>query len=78
MSRSPIEMMIDKACGIVYGTTPADNIEIQYDEAAAKALGEVGDAAVEWFLARSEGRMTEEVEQKLCMSSEKLYLLGWQ
>lgn len=47
MSRSPIEIMVDKACGITSGDLATTRVKTRLDH-ATEALLAVADAAVAW------------------------------
>lgn len=79
MARSPIEMMVDKACGLT-----ADDLaqpapvrrNVDHD---TEALMNVGTAAVEWLRARDKVRRAEyvELERKLVDAARILAATGW-
>lgn len=80
MARSPIEMMIDQACGVAAkdANTPVTPQSVPQDDAAvAKALESLANAAVAWHFARAEDRMTGAIERKLDGAAAKLAELGW-
>lgn len=80
MQRSPIEMMVDKACGFDANSIKQKEPRIhnqQDDEAITKALVRVGNAAAAWHLAKAEGRMTSAIARKLDGAAAKLVQLGW-
>lgn len=84
MARSPIEMMIDQACGVAAKdasapTRPATqpSAGLQDDDAVAKALESLANAAVAWHLARAEDRMTGAITRKLDGAAARLVELGW-
>ena len=82
MARSPIEMMVDQACGIAVDAsgkvTELKKPAMQDDAAVAKALERVANFAVAWHFARAENRMTSAIERKLDGAAAKLAELGWQ
>jgi hypothetical protein len=81
MARSPIEMMVDQACGIAVDAngkiSPMEKPALQDDAAVAKALERVANAAVAWHFARAEDRMTSAIARKLDGAAAKLAELGW-
>lgn len=81
MARSPIEMMVDQACGVAADAgSQKDQQEKrapQDDDAVAKVLERVANAAVAWHFARAENRMTSAIARKLDGAAAKLVELGW-
>ena len=79
MARSPIEMMVDQACGV--GTkNPMQDVKqgaMKDDTSIAKALERLADAAVVWHAARAENRMTKSISKKLDDAAAKLVASGW-
>ena len=70
-ARSPIEMMVDEACGVT-----AEDLEIDHD---AKALMDVGTAAVAWVKLRDNGTLASRVnaEEELVKAAQILAATGW-
>ncbi len=81
MARSPIEMMVDQACGIAVDAngkvSPMEKPAPQDDAAVAKALEKLANAAVAWHFARAEERMTSSIARKLDGAAVRLVELGW-
>lgn len=79
MARSPIEMLIDKACDVTAEdlALPAPKRrDVDHD---TQALMDVGTAAVEWLRARDKVRRAEyvELERKLVDAARILAATGW-
>ncbi len=78
--RSPIEMMVDKACGVT-----AEDLELQVTVAkpplqldkVTKALMRVADASMQWADARSLGHDMKRHENRLHRAVNALDALGW-
>lgn len=73
--RSPIEQMIDRACGIKPGEDAQTPKPSQDD--VALALAAVGDAAKGFVLARRRGMGIADARGVLLNATEKLIDLGW-
>lgn len=79
MARSPIEMMVDKACGMTAedlarpAPTPRDV------DADTKALMDVGNAAVAWIALRDTATLSRRVkaEEALAAAARVLAATGW-
>jgi hypothetical protein len=70
-ARTPIEKMIDDACGV---DTPDTSLTL--DERRAYRLRKTGDAAKAWYLARGPRRRAF-AEGRLRIAIKKLIDLGW-
>lgn len=79
MARSPIEMMVDKACGVtaedLARPTPKGP-DIDHD---TKALMDVGTAAVAWLNLRDNSTRGKfiEAERVLVEAAKALAAIGW-
>jgi hypothetical protein len=71
-ARSPIEMMVDKACGFDPDAPTKPPLEEE-----TKALCAVGDAAVTWFKKMSPSLCRTKEEENLFQAASKLFKLGW-
>lgn len=79
MVRSPIEMMVDKACGVTAEelVRPAPKPrDVDHD---TKALMDVGTAAVAWLKLRDSGTLARRVkaETALAEAARVLAATGW-
>ena len=74
MARSPIEMMVDRACGFDPDAPrpPKPPIDLE-----ASTLMRVGTAAVAWHAAREAGLMTHAIAHELDSAAAALAGLGW-
>jgi hypothetical protein len=79
MARSPIEMMIDKACGMTAEDLAKPAPPPRDLDADTKALMDVGTAAVQWLKMRDSGAIGPRVkaEQKLADAARVLAATGW-
>ena len=79
MARSPIEMMIDKACGITADDLARPAPKPCDVDADAKALMDVGTAAVAWLKLRDSGTLARRVkaETALAEAARVLAATGW-
>lgn len=73
--RSPIEQMVDRACGLKPGEDPQTPKPSQDD--VAIALATVGDAAKGFVLARRRGMGIADARGVLLNATERLMDLGW-
>lgn len=71
MARSPIEMMVDKACG--YDASKKESL----DEKRSKALVAVADAAVKWRKWMKKNKHASAREEELMKAVDELMRLGW-
>ena len=79
MARSPIEMMVDKACGLTAEdlARPAPKPRnVDYD---TKVLMDVGNAAAAWLKLRDSGTIARRVkaETALADAARALAATGW-
>ena len=79
MAKSPIEIMIDEACGVHTDFVPLPKPKARDVDQDAKALMDVGTAAVAWFNLRSAGTMRArvEAEETLAEAARVLAATGW-
>ena len=79
MARSPIEMMIDKACGVTQEDLAQPAPEIPTVGSSAKALMNVGDAAVAWLKLRDNSTQEKYVKAELALveATKVLAATGW-
>ena len=78
MARSPIEIMVDEACGFdPHAPKPAARIPEVSRE--AQILMNVGDAAVAWLRQRKEGTEASlrDAERLLVLCAKELAATGW-
>jgi hypothetical protein len=79
MARSPIEMMVDKACGITAEDLARPAPKPRDLDADTKALMAVGTAAVKWAKVRDSGKLAQRVkaETALFEAAKVLAATGW-
>jgi len=78
--RSPIEMMVDKACGITaedLARPPPEPRPPLDEDKVTKALLRLADAAGAWSDARSLGLNLKRYENRLQRAVTTLDALGW-
>ena len=78
--RSPIETMIDNACGVPPSWVRVEQAPakaIEPPDGATKALMHVADCAKSWAKAKSNGRKVEWHERRLERATAALVALGW-
>ena len=79
MARSPIEMMVDKACGVTAEDLMRPVPKGRDIDHNTKALMDVGAAAVAWLNLRDSGTLAKRVdaEQALVEAAKVLAETGW-
>ncbi len=79
MARSPIEMMVDNACGVTAAELARPGPNPRDVAADAKALMGVGTAAVAWLKLRDSGTLARRVkaETALAEAARALAATGW-
>jgi hypothetical protein len=75
VARSPIEMMVDRACGITEASPPPPQRPTPDEQ--TEALLAVCDAAVTWLEAKELNTFTKEHEIALEEAAERLRDMGW-
>ena len=78
MARSPIEMMVDKACGFD-PDVPRPAVTRTVVDRDTQALMNVGDAALAWLRQREKGNQDSriEAERLLVQCTKELAATGW-
>ena len=79
MARSPIEMMVDKACGVTAADLARPVPKPRDVDDDTKALMDVGTAAVAWLKLRDNGTLARRVkaETALAEAARVLASTGW-
>ena len=79
MARSPIEMMVDKACGITAEDLARPALKPRDIDHDTKALMDVGTAAVAWLKLRDSGTLARRLnaEKALAEAAKVLAATGW-
>lgn len=79
MARSPIEMMIDNACGMAADDLARPAPKARDVDADAKVLMDVGTAAVAWLKLRDNGTLAQiiKAETVLAKAARALADIGW-
>ena len=79
MARSPIEMMIDKVCGVTAEDLARPARQIQAVDSETQALMDVADAAVAWLELRDNSTRAKyiEAERVLVEATKVLAATGW-
>ena len=79
MTRSPIEMMVDKACGLTADDLSKHAPKPRDVDQDTKALMDVGNAAVAWLKLRDNGTLARRVkaETALADAARVLAATGW-
>ena len=79
MARSPLETMIDKACGVTAEDLARPTLKKRDIDRDAQALMDVGTAAVAWVKLRDSSTRTKfiEAERVLVEAAKVLSSTGW-
>lgn len=79
MARSPIEMMVDKACGFDPDAPRPEPVTRRDVDSDTLALMNVGSAAVAWLKERENGNYASERDAFLVLieASKVLAATGW-
>lgn len=79
MARSPIEMMIDKVCGVTPEDLARTKREIRAVDSDTQALMNVADAAVAWLKLRDNSTQEKYVKAELALveATKVLAATGW-
>lgn len=79
-ARSPIEMMVDKACGVTAEDLARPSPAVSVVDSGTQALMNVGDAAVAWLKQRDAGASADDLrnaERVLIQCARELAATGW-
>lgn len=77
--RSPIEMMVDKACGFDPGAAPPPREPVKADDPETQAVCDVCEAAAAWVHAIEDGTAADATvaEAELLIKARALVAAGW-